>query len=86
MAQGDQRRSHALRVLGDTIRYYRLRRHLTITELARRAQLDRTFVGRLERGLHDPSLLHLLRLAPILGVHLTTLLKPLNFIRPNETE
>jgi transcriptional regulator with XRE-family HTH domain len=85
MAQGDQPRSQALRVLGATLRHYRERRGLSISELARQAHLDRTFVGRLERGLHDPSVVHLLRLAAVLGIHLTTLLRPLNRINPYDT-
>jgi transcriptional regulator with XRE-family HTH domain len=86
MAQGDQRRFHALRVLGETIRHYRLQQRLSISELARRAQLDRTFVGRLEHGLYDPSLLHLWRLARVLRVPLTTLVEPLNMIDADEPE
>ena len=86
MAQGDQRRIQALRVLGTTIRHYRLARGLSITELARRTGLHRTFIGHLERGVHDPSVLHLWRIAQALQVPLTALVQPLNWIPPEDQE
>ena len=83
MAQGDQRRSHAPRVLGETITHYRERRGLYYR--ARPAYgLHRTFVGRLERGLYDPSLLHLLRIAQGLQVPFTALVLPLNWLPPED--
>lgn len=86
MAQGDSRRSQALRAVGAQIRQYRQERGLSITELARRTGLHRTFIGHLERGVHDPSVLHLWRIAQALQVPLTALVQPLNWIPPEDQE
>jgi transcriptional regulator with XRE-family HTH domain len=58
----DQRR------LGDRLRQLRLERHLSQEELGARADLDRTAIGRLERGEIAPTTKTLLRLARALNV------------------
>lgn len=53
---------------GEVLREYRQRAELSQEELALRAEVDRTYVSLLERGLRQPTLDVLFRLARILGV------------------
>ena len=60
--------------LGVAIRERRARKNLSSSELAAAADLDRTFIWRLEQGDCEPSLSTLRRIADVLGVKVTTLL------------
>lgn len=53
---------------GNRLRELRLRAELTQEELAHAAGLDRTYVGSVERGHRNPSLLSMWRLARVLSV------------------
>ncbi|MDP3632508.1 helix-turn-helix domain-containing protein [Phenylobacterium sp.] len=55
-------------IVGRKVRRLRLARGLTQEQLAFEAQLDLTYVGGIERGRRNPSLLVLVRLAGSLGV------------------
>jgi transcriptional regulator with XRE-family HTH domain len=53
----------------------RTRTGLTQAALAAKAGLTREYVNKLEAGRHDPTVGTLQRLATVLGVRMTTLLK-----------
>lgn len=60
--------------VGARVREARLRRSLTQEELAFEARIDLTYVGGIERGRRNPSLLVLVRLAAALAVEPSELL------------
>lgn len=62
-----------LRTLGQRLRQYRLDRQWTQAELARRCELHRTFVGSVERGERNLSILNLRLIARVLRVSLADL-------------
>lgn len=64
-------RSAAHLAYGETIRRLRLERELSQEGLADLSDLDRTYVGGIERGERNPSLTNILRLADALGVPLS---------------
>lgn len=53
----------AIRIFGERVRERRLAAGLSQAELARMADLDRIYLGRLERGRQNPSLLVVARLS-----------------------
>lgn len=70
--------SHAytpeLVALGAAIRASRKSRGMSQEDLANASSLDRSYMGGLERGEHNPTLMTILRLASTLGVKASTLL------------
>jgi transcriptional regulator with XRE-family HTH domain len=54
-------------VVGSNVRRLRQQRGLTQEQLAHDAQLDLTYVGGIERGRRNPSVIVLARLADALG-------------------
>ncbi|MEQ8694095.1 MAG: helix-turn-helix transcriptional regulator [Gammaproteobacteria bacterium] len=60
---------------GKKLREERLSAGLTQEELAHRAGLDRTYVGGVERGERNVSLLNIVRLAKSLGIAPSSLLE-----------
>ena len=62
------------KVFGSNVRRARQQRKLTQEQLAFEAEIDLTYVGGIERGKRNPSLLVMSRIADALGVHLTKLL------------
>ena len=62
-----------LRDLGLRIRQHRLARKWTQAELGRRCNLHRTFVGSVERGERNLSILNVRLIARVLRVPLTNL-------------
>jgi transcriptional regulator with XRE-family HTH domain len=60
-------------ILGRNIRRLRRRRGLTQEELAFEAGIDLTYMGGIERGKRNPSLLVLARIAKALSVPLAKL-------------
>jgi transcriptional regulator with XRE-family HTH domain len=67
-----------LRDLGYRIREHRQARKWTQAELADKCQLHRTFIGSVERGERNISLLNLRLIAKVLRVSLTDLLDRLS--------
>ena len=63
-----------LKLFGKHLRQIRLERKLTQTELSYKAGFDRNYIGMLERGERNPSLLNLIKLADALGMKLSWLL------------
>jgi transcriptional regulator with XRE-family HTH domain len=62
-----------LRDLGYRIREYRLARDWTQADLADKCQLHRTFIGSVERGERNLSILNLRLIAEVLRVSLVDL-------------
>ena len=67
-------RSPAHAALGTAIRDLRAAKGLSQERLALEAQLDRTYVGGIERGERNPSFTNLLRLAEALEVRASEML------------
>jgi transcriptional regulator with XRE-family HTH domain len=67
-------RNTYLAALGGRVRTRRERLSLSQTTLARRAGVHPNFVGRLERGIYNPSVLKLLAIAGALRVQLRKLI------------
>lgn len=62
-------------IVGENVRRLRLSRGLTQEQLAFEAKIDLTYVGGIERGRRNPSLLVMARIASALGVPPTDLLE-----------
>ncbi|WP_336755724.1 helix-turn-helix domain-containing protein [Pantoea sp. USHLN298] len=60
---------------GKRIRFLRLSAGLSQEQLANLCDLDRTYVGGIERGERNPALKNIHRLAQALGVSLSDLFK-----------
>ena len=56
------------KIFGEVLRRYRSDRNISQEELAHRAEVDRTFVSRLERGVRQPTITTLIGLGQALGV------------------
>ncbi len=63
-----------LNELGQRVRRHRLARKWTQAEFARRCELHRTFIGSVERGERNVSILNLRLMARVLRVPLAELL------------
>lgn len=61
--------------VGGNVRRLRQHKGLTQEQLAHDAQLDLTYVGGIERGRRNPSLLVIVRLSAALGVEPAELLR-----------
>lgn len=61
-------------VVGRNVRRLRLERGLSQEKLAQEAEIDLTYLGGIERGLRNPSLLVLVRIAGALNSSPTDLL------------
>lgn len=67
--------SNPLLVFGQVIRTERLKQGLSQDELADRAGLDRSYIGGVERGERNVSLLNILKLADALKLPPATLFR-----------
>lgn len=63
-------------VVGRNVRRLREGRGMTQEQLAFEARIDVTYVGGIERGRRNPSLMVMARLAEALGAELKELLEP----------
>ncbi len=61
-------------VFGQVLREQRQARELSQEQLALSADVDRTFVSQMERGIRQPTITTLLKLASALGIQPSTLI------------
>jgi transcriptional regulator with XRE-family HTH domain len=66
----EKRMTKVCRILGDNVKRLRLSLNLSQEELAFQAELDRTYISQIERGISNPSVLVLLKIAVILDVEI----------------
>ena len=82
-------RNQGLNVLGLNVRKRREERELTQEALAELASLDPTYISGIERGMRNPSVLSVLRIAKALGVTTSKLMEkvdePANGVSRNLT-
>ena len=64
-----------LRAFGQAVRAQRARRGLSQEELSFEAEMDRTYVSGIERGVRNPTLKTVRRLAKVLGVKPSILMR-----------
>lgn len=69
------RQNPVLVALGEAIRDVRQSKGISQEKLALLAEVDRSYVGRVERGDNNVAVLTLLRLASALGISLATLMR-----------
>lgn len=62
-------------IVGKNVRRFRQRAHMTQEQLAFAAEIDLTYVGGIERGKRNPSVLVLVRIATALGTEPAELLR-----------
>lgn len=65
-----------LHQLGQVIREKREAKNLTQVQVAEKAQLDRNYIGMVERGERNPSYLSLFKIANALDMQVYQLIKP----------
>ena len=63
-------REQTLKAFGQEVRHWRIEQQLSQEELASRCGFHRTYIGQIERGERNPSLLNILTLCRTLGVSL----------------
>jgi transcriptional regulator with XRE-family HTH domain len=61
-------------IVGENVRALRLAKSMTQEQLAFAAELDLTYIGGIERGRRNPSLLVMARIADALGATLADLI------------
>lgn len=66
MNAGEIKPETVAQAFGKVLRSYRVRSGLSQERLAESIEMDRTYVSMLERGIHQPSLTVVLRLALVL--------------------
>jgi len=66
------------RSLGEQVRHLRREKGISQEELAFRADIDRTYISQIERGVSNPSLLVLYKVASVIGLSVPELFEPLN--------
>ena len=71
----EERFKRAKRVLAENIRRLRTDAGLSQEALALSAEVDRTYVSQIERGIGNPSLLILCRLCDVLDIEIPDLLR-----------
>jgi DNA-binding XRE family transcriptional regulator len=69
----EKRMVQVCRVLGNNVKALRLAQGLSQEALALEAELDRTYISQIERGISNPSVLVLLKVASILRVEISDL-------------
>ncbi|MEY4200498.1 MAG: hypothetical protein RLZZ265_2238 [Verrucomicrobiota bacterium] len=69
------KRDSVLAALGQNVRRRREARELTQEKLAERASLDPTYISGIERGLRNPGIKNVAKLAKALGFTTAELLK-----------
>ena len=67
----------SLQIVGKTIKKLREKQRISQEELSFRSDIHRTYMGRVERGKQNLSLLNIIKVAQGLKVHPSVLLKEL---------
>lgn len=67
--------SPPLVALGEAIRHFRVQSGLSQEALALEAEIDRSYLGGIERGEHNVAVMNLVKLAQALGVSLARLMQ-----------
>ncbi|MFI3277414.1 MAG: helix-turn-helix transcriptional regulator [Rikenellaceae bacterium] len=67
-----------LKTFGNNVREQRLLNKVSQEELAFNANLDRTYIGGVERGERNVSLHNISKIAKALNIEISTLLKNIN--------
>ncbi len=70
-----------LQLLGTTIRHYRQQQGFTHKILAAKTGLDNSYIGEIERGERNVSVLNVVRIADALGLSVSHLLAPLDIFQ-----
>ena len=70
-----EKRPPTLTALGEKLRAYREKQQLTQEALAEKADLDPTYISGIERGVRNPSVISLARVANGLGISLSEFFK-----------
>jgi transcriptional regulator with XRE-family HTH domain len=70
-----------LRTIGHTIRTFRMDRGLSQESLADRANIDRSYMSGIERGLRNLSILNIARIASALDVSIRDLVGQVEVVR-----
>lgn len=73
VAAMEKRMVQLCRVLGDNVKTLRLTLGLSQEELAFQADLDRTYISQIERGISNPSILVILKISVALKVEFAEL-------------
>lgn len=73
-----QRQHPALVALGEAIRHVRKKQGVSQERLALMAEIDRSYVGRVERGDNNVAILTLLKVSQALDISLAELMKEAN--------
>jgi transcriptional regulator with XRE-family HTH domain len=63
-------------IFASNLRHYRHARDLSQEELANEADINRTYISKLEKGVSQPGLEIIGKIADVLGVKAYVLLKP----------
>jgi transcriptional regulator with XRE-family HTH domain len=66
-------RHRALTAFGSNLRSERERKKLTQEKLAEKADLDPSYISGIERGIRNPSILSVVRIASALGTSVSNL-------------
>lgn len=66
-------RHRALTAFGSNLRSQRERRKITQEQLAEKAELDPSYISGIERGVRNPSILSVVRIANALGTTVSDL-------------
>jgi transcriptional regulator with XRE-family HTH domain len=77
-----KKKNPLLQKLGDNIRVLRNAKNLSQEKLAFSAELDRTYIGGIERGERNVAILNLCRIASVLQVTPAKLLKDIEWPYP----
>ncbi|MEA5599498.1 helix-turn-helix transcriptional regulator [Rivularia sp. UHCC 0363] len=81
----NESKTKILRAFGHLVRHKRTQLGISQEELGLRANLDRTYISGVERGVRNPSLTALVSLANGLGISVSVLLENLE-IKADELE
>lgn len=67
------KKTKAIKIIGDNIRYYRDQKGWTQEKLAGHAKIDEKNLGKIERGIQEPYFITLYKIASVLNVSIDDL-------------